>query len=136
MGHNAFVNEKINSSTKRKRLTPVIMDFKLVLVAFACISAASAQFPINAYYTGMIPTAPVAAAAPDCFEGKIAACRAHFKGQTSTWNCAGHCGLCDLCGLPNSGDIAECSGICTLGVAKCTRVCENGRVQCMACGVF
>merc|ERR1711913_47825 len=87
--------------------------------------------------TATLPAAlPAAApAVPQCFEGRIQACRAHFKGQTATYNCAGFCGLCELCGTEQTVNVGECLTYCTAGVAKCTETCEKGRAHCLACGV-
>merc|ERR1711936_1103977 len=54
----------------------------------------------------------------------------------SCFDCGGWCGLCDLCSPPQAANVPECETFCALGVAKCTKVCEDGKQTCLACGFF
>ena len=73
-----------------------------------------------------------------CFEGKRKACAAQFgsPGKIASYDCGGWCGLCDLCSTPQAANVPECDTFCALGVAKCTKVCEDGKRTCLACGFF
>ena len=78
-------------------------------------------------------SAPVASAT--CFPQRIEACTAHFPQGVSGYNCAGQCGLCDLCPSAHQ-DVPECSSYCAMGKEACIATCEAGKAKCLACGIL
>ena len=74
------------------------------------------------------------AGANQCFPQRCQACSDSFAGEpVATYNCAGKCGLCDLCEGRAPGQIADCERWCTVGQEACVENCEAGRAACVGC---
>ena len=66
-----------------------------------------------------------------CSKSQCKSCHSFFPNGPAKFDCAGECGLCDLC--PFNPTIKECGTICKQGVAACTETCNKGKAICMNC---
>merc|ERR1712200_232761 len=108
-------------------------NMKTATAIFCLFLAVANAVPKQYFYSNPISKPGVYGVPPSgdpCFEGRLQACKTQFEvGKIASHNCKGWCGLCDLCNTPQAANVPECGTICTLGVAKCTEVCENGKKQ-------
>ena len=67
----------------------------------------------------------------ECSKSQCTACKNYFPDGPAGYDCAGQCGLCNLC--PYNPTIKECDVYCKNGVAACTETCNKGKAICLNC---
>merc|ERR1712211_120429 len=93
---------------------------------------ASLMVAVMAYYDSSTVSAGFNTYGLNCFADRCQACKAHFGGAISSFDCEGQCGLCALCPTVMTANVPGCN-YCKGGVEACIETCNKGKKICSAC---